>query len=145
MFEGRRPVISQPRVKRGTSAALGYPALLLIGAQGLAQDNQVPSANPPIVFARAADSRSGQTFNFANATDKVIHGVAVHWKDKNGSKKRVTVVDTIQANTTYKMRPDEIPLELWAAILPDSTAQRGSFTVTCTTYSTPIKIDICFQ
>ncbi|CEF49411.1 unnamed protein product [uncultured bacterium] len=98
----------------------------LFASSIFAQDGWLLSAQPPIV-ARADFSQV--KVHFTNTSDKVLHGITMHSKDKDGTKSSRVIIDTIEPHKTVAI--DFIP-ELF---LDETTA-------TCTNYSKPLPIKL---
>jgi hypothetical protein len=98
----------------------------LVATSVSAQDGWLFSAQPPIV-ARADFSQV--KVYFTNTSEKVLHGITMHSKDKDGTTSSRIIIDTIEPHKTVAI--DFIP-----ELFPDGT------TITCTNYSKPLPIKL---
>ncbi|MEI7774415.1 MAG: hypothetical protein WCK17_06535 [Verrucomicrobiota bacterium] len=96
--------------------------LAFLAASSTAQDGLFTSAQPPIVVRLGVDD--GKVY-FTNTGEKVLHGITMNTKDKDGKKSSKVIIDTIDPHKTVA-----IPFLL--KLFVEGT------TLTCTNYSKPL-------
>lgn len=102
-------------------------AILFAAAVCDAQDGLF-SAKPPIVVRRDVNT---VTYNFTNTSDKPVHGVTIN-SVRNGQPQSVVIIDTIEAHKTVAVD--------WARVIESAGGRLSDATITCTGYSSPIKL-----
>ena len=93
-----------------------------------AQDGWVLSAKPPIVVRRDVETVN---YYFTNTSDKTLHGIKIN-SVKDGKAQSVVIIDTVEPHKTAAVG--------FARIHESSSGSLREATITCTNYSSPIKL-----
>lgn len=103
-------------------------AFILTGSACNAQDGWVFSAKPPIVVRQDLET---VTYHFTNTSEKPLHGVTIN-SVKNGESQSVVIIDTIEPHKTVAVD--------WSRVIASAPGGLHDATITCTDYSSPIKL-----
>ena len=106
-------------MKNTLLAAILVSFLSLLTTPSTAQDGLFTSAQAPIVVRLG--SGDGKLY-FTNTGEKVLHGITMNTKDKDGNKASKVIIDTIEPHKT-------VAIPVLVELLFDDT------TLTCTNYS----------
>ena len=110
-----------------TIKAIAFAVAILTTACD-AEDGRIFSAKPPIVVRRDVETVN---YYFTNTSDKTLHGVKIN-SVKDGQPTSVVIIDTIEPHKTVAVE--------FSRMLASAAGSFRDVTITCTNYSSPIKL-----